>query len=125
MQSISTVSTEFEKDFRAFSLDEISRAEFNRKYGHLRVGTYDIRTERYDQMNFRPGPSRSQRKPVPREDALNLDRLTQAIEESGLHVTAKQLLHFIRHAIEEREYFKFEFTKSLSLILELLVRAGA
>lgn len=76
-------------------------------------------------MNFRPGPSRSQRKPVPREDALNLDRLTQAIEEAGLHVTAKQLLHFIRHAIEEREYFKFEFTKSLSLILELLVRAGA
>lgn len=125
MQSISTVSTEFEKDFRAFSLDEISRAEFNRKYGHLRVGTYDIRTERYDQMNFRPGPSRSQRKPVPREDALNLDRLTQVIEEAGLHVTAKQLLHFIRHAIEEREYFKFEFTKSLSLILELLVRAGA
>ena len=40
-------------------------------------------------------------------------------------MTAKQLLHFIRHAIEEREYFKFEFTKSLSLILELLVRAGA
>ena len=29
MQSISTVSTEFEKDFRAFSMDEISRAEFN------------------------------------------------------------------------------------------------
>ena len=31
MQSISTVSTEFEKDFRAFSMDEISRAEFNEK----------------------------------------------------------------------------------------------
>lgn len=61
MQSISTVSTKFEKDFRAFSMDEISRTEFNQKYGHLRVGTYDIRTERYDQMNFRRVP------PSPRE----------------------------------------------------------
>lgn len=46
------------------------------------------------------------------------------IEEAELHVTWEQLVHFIRHAIEQREYFKFEFTKSLSLILELLVRAG-
>ena len=124
MQSISTVSTKFEKDFRAFSMDEISRTEFNQKYGHLRVGTYDIRTERYDQMNFRPCPSKSQRKVTPREDALDSARLTRAIEEAELHVTWEQLVHFIRHAIEQREYFKFEFTKSLSLILELLVRAG-
>lgn len=125
MQSISTVSTEFERDFRAFSMDKITRAEFNAKYGHLRVGTYDIRTERYDQMNFRPGPSRNHRKETGREDALDMERLQKAIEEAGLPVSAKRLLHFIRHAIEQREYFKFEFTKSLSLILELLVRAGS
>lgn len=124
MQSISTVSTEFEKDFRAFSMDEISRAEFNEKYGHLRVGTYDIRTERYDQMNFRPGPSKSKGKAEAREDALNPGRLAEALKEAGLQVSVEQLLHFIRYAIEQREYFKFEFTKSLSLILELLVRAG-
>ncbi len=125
MQSISTVSTEFEKDFRAFSMDQITRAEFNAKYGHLRVGTYDIRTERYDQMNFRPGPSRSQEKPAGREDALESGRLSQALKAAGLSVTAEQLVCFIRHAIEQREYFKFEFTKSLSLILELLIRSGA
>lgn len=125
MQSISTVATEFERDFRAFSMDEITRDEFNEKYGHLRVGTYDIRTERYDQMNFRPGPSRNHEKKEGRPDALDEKRLEQAISESGLSVTPKQLVHFIRHAIEQREYFKFEFTKSLSLILELLVRAGA
>lgn len=125
MQSITTVSTKFEKDFRAFSMDEITRAEFNEKYGHLRVGTYDIRTERYDQMNFRPGPSRNHRNVVGREDALDMARLKAAIRESGLQVSAEKLLHFIRHAIEQREYFKFEFTKSLSLILELLVRGGS
>lgn len=124
MQSISTVSTEFEKDFRAFSMDEISRTEFNEKYGHLRVGTYDIRTERYDQMNFRPGSSKNREKAEPREDALEMGRLTEAIVHSGLAVNAEQLIHFIRCAIEQREYFKFEFTKSLSLILELLIKAG-
>lgn len=124
MQSVSTVATEFERDFRAFSMDEMSRAEFNERYGHLRVGTYDIRTERYDRMNFRPGPSRNRKKREGREDALQGKRLARAIQESGLAVNEKQLLHFIRHAIEQREYFKFEFTKSLSLILELLIRAG-
>lgn len=125
MQSITTVATQFERDFRAFSQNEISRAEFNEKYGHLRVGTYDIRTERYDQMNFRPGPSKNQKKTEGRADALLGERLSQAIQKAGLHVEAAELLHFIRQAIEQREYFKFEFTKSLSLILELLVSAGA
>ncbi len=124
MQSITTVATQFERDFRAFSQNEISRAEFNEKYGHLRVGTYDIRTERYDQMNFRPGPSRRQKKAEGRADALLGERLEQAIQKAELHVGAAELLHFIRQAIEQREYFKFEFTKSLSLILELLVFAG-
>ncbi|MCD8248945.1 MAG: gamma-glutamyl-gamma-aminobutyrate hydrolase family protein [Lachnospiraceae bacterium] len=124
MQSITTVSTEFEEDFRAFSMDEISRAEFNRKYGHLRVGTYDIRTERYDQMNFRPGQSRTARPETGRK-RLDAARLEMALRETGLSVGVEELVYFIYQAIKQREYFKFEFTKSLSLILELLVRSGA
>ncbi len=125
MQSIHTVATEFEQDFRAFSMNEISRDSFNEKYGHLRVGTYDIRSERYDQMNFRPAQSRNQQKAEGRVDALEPSRLQRAIDESGLQLGAEQQLHFIRSAFEQREYFKFEFTKALSLILELLVQAGA
>lgn len=124
IQSISTVATEFERDFQDFSMDRITRAEFNRKYGHLRVGTYDIRTERYDQMNFRPGPSRRRGGTAGRPDALALSRVQEALDENGLQVEAGQWIHFVRSAIRQREYFKFEFTRSLSLILELLVRAG-
>ncbi len=124
MQSISTVATEFERDFRDFSMDRMTRAEFNRKYGHLRVGTYDIRTERYDQMNFRPGPSRHRQRTEGRPDALELSRIQQALDEHSISVEAGQLIHFIRSAVRQREYFKFEFTKSLSLILELLIRTG-
>lgn len=135
MQSISTVATEFERDFQRFSLNEISRAEFNRKYGHLRVGTYDIRSDRYDQMNFRPAQPRSHRERAggaaadsqgrALTDGHFRERVGAAIEESALAVETGQLLHFISSAVQQREYFKFEFTKSLSLILELLIRAGA
>ena len=124
MRSISTVATEFEQDFRRFSQNEISRDQFNEKYGHLRVGTYDIRTERYDRMNFRPGPSRSQKSAPGGSATLSKERLARALARSGLRVEADQLLSFIREAIRQREYFKFEFTKSLSLILELLICAG-
>ena len=48
MQGISTVSSEFNDDFERFSEGLISREEFNFKYGHLRSGTYDIRSDRYD-----------------------------------------------------------------------------
>ena len=54
MQSITTVSTEFNEDFEAYSDGRMSKEEFDSRYGHLRSGTYDIRTERYDNMNFRP-----------------------------------------------------------------------
>lgn len=125
MQSISTVSMEFERDFGAFSRDELTRDEFNEKYGHLRVGTYDIRSKRYDQMNFRPSLAKSCTKTAGREDALDMQRLQAAIDEAGLCVSAQETVHFIRSAIEQREYFKFEFTKSLSLILELLIQSGS
>ena len=88
------------------------------------MGTYDIRTERYDQMNFRPGPSRRRHRAEGRPDALELSRVQQALDEHGFSAEAGQLIHFIRSAVRQREYFKFEFTKSLSLILELLVRTG-
>ncbi len=53
-----------------------------------------------------------------------MGRLAEALKEAGLTGECRTASAFYPHAIEQREYFKFEFTKSLSLILELLVRAG-
>lgn len=57
-KSINTISSEFDNDFERYSVGKMSMEDFNKKYGHLRSGTYDIRTDRYDKMNFRPVSNR-------------------------------------------------------------------
>ena len=125
MQGISTVSSEFNDDFERFSEGLISREEFNFKYGHLRSGTYDIRSDRYDAMNFRPAPSRIKKDKVKIQKDLDISILTQALEDTQLDVPAERMAKFWISAIEQREYFKFEFTKSLSMVLELIRKLGS
>lgn len=60
MKGITTVSSDFEKDYQEYSAGEMTRDDFNSKYGHLRSGTYDIRTDSYNQMVFRPVTGTSQ-----------------------------------------------------------------
>lgn len=125
MKSINTISSEFDSDFEKYSIGKMSMEEFNKKYGHLRSGTYDIRTDRYDKMNFRPVSNR--KKDDNRDMAgihLNETRLQKAIDDIGFKVKAADFEEFLRSAIKQREYFKFEFTRSLSLVLELLITIG-
>ena len=124
MKSINTVSSQFEADFEKLSRGNMSREEFNNKYGHLRSGTYDIRTDRYDKMNFRPVGGR--RRPSSCENNVSLDekRLSKALNDIGFNISATEFTDFLRSAIEQREYFKFEFTRALSLVLELLISFG-
>lgn len=124
MQSISTVSSEFNDDFERFSQGTISREEFNIKYGHLRSGTYDIRSDRYDAMNFRPAPSRIKKEKNRKQKGLETSILVQALEDSSIDISAEDMEGFWICAIEQREYFKFEFTKSLSMVLELIRKLG-
>lgn len=124
MKSINTVSSQFENDFQRFSEGKISREEFNRKYGHLRSGTYDIRTDRYDKMSFRPASGRRKNGTQTHYVELDRGRLLKALEDAGFDVTPEDFQEFLRSAIEQREYFKFEFTKALSLVLELLISVG-
>lgn len=124
MKSINTVSSQFEADFEKFSLGNMSRDEFNRKYGHLRSGTYDIRTDRYDKMNFRPVGTKRRTASGGNDVTLDEKRITGALKDVGFNISADEFIDFLRSAIEQREYFKFEFTRALSLVLELLISFG-
>lgn len=124
MKSINTVSSQFDSDFEKFSDGWISRNEFNAKYGHLRSGTYDIRTDRYDRMSFRPASGRRRREQGGKEASLDCAVLERALKDVGFEIDAHDFERFLRSAIEQREYFKFEFTKTLSLALELLINVG-
>lgn len=127
MAGLATVGKTMSRDFT-----RLSREDFLHQYGHLRPGTYDICSPRYDQDSGRYFDFRRSRESGPsNEEApfrLTLEkyaRLQALLEEHGLDADVLSLFDFIQQAIEGREYAKFVFTHTLSDALELLAELGA
>ncbi|PGV66231.1 phosphoenolpyruvate synthase [Bacillus cereus] len=111
---------------------ELSDSAFLRKYGHLRPGTYDVSSQRYDaseNLYFSSG-GKSQSVDIQRGKSnfsLTLEQyaaIQEQMEQQGLEGDVLALFKFIKAGIEGREYSKFIFTKSLSDALEMIVRLG-
>ncbi|MDZ4142131.1 MAG: PEP-utilizing enzyme [Methylotenera sp.] len=126
---VRTVASTLVNDMRRLQLGELSRAAFMQEYGHLRPGTYDILSRRYDQMaNF--GVSDSQIRPeqdhnlfvLSAEQKQAIDSTLQA--EGFPELNANKLLDYVQAATAGREYGKFVFTRSVSEILELIADFG-
>jgi phosphohistidine swiveling domain-containing protein len=123
MSSLETVSSRMTRDY-----NELGRKEFLAKYGHLRPGTYDILSPRYDEnpdRYFEWGKKVTQPVHASSPFSLSLDQFRRTevlLVEHGLEHDVLGLFDFIKGAIEGREYAKFVFTKSLS---DVLVEFGA
>lgn len=126
---VRTVASTLVNDMRRLQLGELSRSAFMQEYGHLRPGTYDILSRRYDQMaNF--GVSDSQIRPeqdhnlfvLSAEQKQAIDLILQA--EGFPELNANGLLDYVQTATAGREYGKFVFTRSVSEILELIAGFG-
>jgi glutamine kinase len=124
MASLDTVGSRIGQDFA-----RLPKADFLARYGHLRPGTYDILSPRYDEApdlyfdwsGGRPGMS-----PPPRF-ALSIEqlrRIEQLLKEHQLDIDVLSLIEFIKAGIEGREYAKFVFTRSLSDALSLIRQLG-
>jgi phosphohistidine swiveling domain-containing protein len=128
LQELTTVASEFESDFEAWANGRMGKRRFLEKYGHLRAGTYDIRAQRYDEMKMfnLSRPKRSFKEAVSTvHETIDRDMLEKISREFGFPaVSAGDFLSFMKSSLEQREYFKFEFTKSLSLALAILTKAG-
>ena len=121
---VSTVSGQLAHD-RAI----LDKATFLARYGHLRPGTYDILSPRYDEVpelyfdwNQRPTA------PEPDESfALTLPQMREIVklsEAHGLQPDPVGLLDFMQAGIELRELAKFHFTRNLSDALTLITEVG-
>jgi hypothetical protein len=120
MGSLNTVSSRMIHDQRT-----MNREEFLNIYGHLRPGSYDILSLRYDEdpdryfKNYKcPASSYGRTSHF----ALSLQQLNQVdklIKQHGIESDTLDLFNFIQAAIEGREYSKFIFTKNLSDVLSL------
>lgn len=111
----------------------MTKDDFLSQYGHLRPGTYDICTPRYDEnfdlyfpLKNHPEGASVQRKV---EGKYSLDertqvRVTEYLHKSGLKIDCEQLLEFCKKSIEGREKAKFIFTGAVSDILAQLASLG-
>lgn len=125
MNEVNTVSSGMNTDFR-----DMSKSAFLKKYGHLRPGTYDITSLRYDEapeLYFEWKEDAEQQVDRAKELRLSLKQLTglkNKLFENGLTNDILELMDFIKTVIEGREYGKFVFTRNLSKAIQLIESLG-
>ena len=145
MGGVNSVSSDMNHDFA-----ELSQKAFLKKYGHLRPGTYDITSLRYDEApelyfdwssksvrnmadlcakgNVKYEGEKAEDEHKEKEDfRLSLQQLSllkKQLCENGLTNDILELMDFLKTVIEGREYGKFAFTRNLSMALKLIGEIG-
>lgn len=127
LKSLNTVSSLITHDSKI-----LSKKAFIDKYGHLRPGTYDIMSMRYDMdiesyFNFERNIAEENVLEDTEEFKLSIEQMKlirKNLLENEINDDILALFEFLKGAIEGREYSKFIFTKSLSMILELFAELG-
>lgn len=126
MGGLNTVSTSMSRDLR-----QLDRQTFLATYGHLRPGTYDILSPRYDEapdMYFDwSNPPHATTEHVERFtlSLAQMRAIEQLIVEHGLDHHVVGLFDFLEAGICGREHAKFVFTRSLSDAMSLFAALGA
>jgi glutamine kinase len=122
---LNTVARELKRDF-----ETLDKATFLKRYGHLRPGTYDILSPRYDEDPERYFDWSAQTRSAPARPAVFVPRARQLrmidrlVARAGFTFDAHRLLAFVAATIRGRERAKFEFTSVLSDALSGIRRLG-
>lgn len=121
--SVNSVSSKMQQDFQ-----QLDKAAFMKIYGHLRPGTYDILSPRYDEAaDLYFDWNNKTHDPEIKTTAFSLSitqlrKIQELLDKDKLQVNVLELLEFIKIAIEAREYSKFVFTQSVSEFLRLIAK---
>jgi len=128
MRGVHTVASDFIRDVECVHNDTLDTTVFLKRYGHLRPGTYDILSWRYDE---RPNlfldhvPPKIERQETTSEmDPVFDQALNSMLSENNFSISAVELKRYMVTSIEGREESKFAFTKCISDILVVLKRWG-
>ncbi|HUS95632.1 MAG TPA: PEP-utilizing enzyme, partial [Hyphomicrobiaceae bacterium] len=127
LSSADTVAHELVRDMAFLRGGSLDLAAFLSRYGHLRPGTYDITSYRYDERpDLYIGASSQIAEELerfelsPRKRA-GLERLLVRLDPE---ITIDQVLEYVREAVRLRELAKFRFTRTVSNALQMIVRWG-
>jgi glutamine kinase len=127
--SIHTITSEIVDDIIHLTSKNLDLKVFMKKYGHLRPGSYDINSFRYDENPdfylHSSGDFPESKKPttfiLTQEQR---QKITALLHQHGFTSSCDQLISFIKDSIRGRENAKFGFTKGLSLVLKKLELLG-
>lgn len=127
IESVQTVFSDFKKDFIRYCNLEITKQEFDKLYGHLRLGMYDIRTDCYKKI-YRELDAK-----IPRVNQVEktkvsikngMAKLKQAMSDARMDIEPEKLIDYIIKTKQNKERYKSEYTKSLSLLLDIVIQLG-
>lgn len=130
-KSIPTVASDFLRDLNALGSKEMSLDAFLKLYGHLRPGTYDILSPRYDKradllQSLSASKAVHQAGPTPfRMSGGQEKEINAALKRLDYGLDAQELLAYISRCIQYRESSKFLFTSVVSDIIEHIAAWGA
>ena len=122
--SIKTISKEFQNDIKLYKNKRLTKSYIIRKYGHLRPGTYDITSPRYDEkldlILKEPITKSISYKDCYKKSSTFSEKFLNDLKEIGLSGNKADIIDFFFGSVEKRESSKFLFTKYLSEILKLI-----
>ena len=126
-QSLNTITKKMLIDLSLVENKKMSSKQFMSKYGHLRPGSYDINSLRYDQsknFNFKVKNLKKTKAnfSLSKKQIKKIDKILT--KEKFENIDALSFFKYLADAISLREYSKFIFTKYLSKILEIIADYG-
>lgn len=128
LNSLNTISKTLSK--KISHLNENNKKDFLKEFGHLRAGTYNILSPRYDEdfeLYFDTKKLALSSKEHFKEFKLSQDKkdkLDNLLKEHGLKINSDEFFSFLKQAIEGREFVKFEFTRLLSKTIDYIKDLG-
>lgn len=128
-RSVRTITGDMVAEYAQVCRGQMDRHAFLDKYGHLRPGTYEITSLRYDERSDlfldeidAPAKAHAATFALSSQERRAIEDL---LAEAGLDVLdAEQLLAYARKATAAREHVKFIFTRNLSDALSAVLRWG-
>lgn len=121
-KALNSISNTFTIDYQKVLSSKMTKLRFMKKYGHLRQGTFDIESKRYDKIvNFFDGKKKRFNKN--NDFKLNIKeskQINSLLEKYNIKIRANELFDYFSLAIKSREESKLIFTKRVSNLLEFI-----
>ena len=126
--SFRTVAGEFENDKYLYSKKKLRLSSLINRYGHLRPGTYELGNQAYWENPKKYLYSNAINKPKKlikfKFNKKESNYIQLILKEIDASMSIDDFHNYLIEAIKKRESIKFEFTKNLSKVLDLIIDFG-